>query len=151
MNEPITITMPDQDAIGAEVTAIGGMIAPIKTAQDRIALSERVGNCKRVLKQIAELFADSKKAANDAHKAVCAAEKRLSDPVNAFVAEANKMMWTYDDGQERKRRCAEEQLRREAEARAEAERKRLAAIAARCKDEDKREAYMQAAESVQAV
>lgn len=151
MNEPITITMPDQDAIGAEVTAIGGMIAPIKTAQDRIALSERVGNCKRVLKQIAELFSDSKKAANDAHKAVCAAEKRLSDPVNAFVAEANKMLWAYDAEQERKWREAEEQLRREAEAKAEAERKRLSAIAARCKDEDKREAYTQAAESVQAV
>lgn len=148
-DKTITIDMPDAGSIGTEITAIGSAPEPIRNAEDRIALSERVGHCKRVLKQITCLFADSKKAASDAHKAICAAEKRLTDPINDFIGRANSRLWDYDAEQERKRREEEARLRREAEEKAEAERKRLASIAARCKDAEKKEAYQQAADAVQ--
>jgi hypothetical protein len=147
----ITITMPDQPAEQAAMIQRGATWAEalvIATPDDRKQASAGVARMKGALKDIADLFADSKKAASDAHKAICAAEKRLADPVKAAMELATRKMMAYDDEQERIRREQEAELRRKAEAEAEAERRRLAAIANRCKDEAKREAYQEAAAAV---
>ena len=96
--EKITIDLPDAAAIGADVAAVsGGASTPtIRDDAERMAVSERIGKCKRVLKQINELFKDAKKAASDAHKAVCAAERKLTDPVDAWVKQAGQKVRTYD-------------------------------------------------------
>ena len=151
--DKITIDMPDAAAISAEVATVSGGadVAAIRDDAERMAVSERIGQCKRVLKQINELFKDAKKAASDAHKAVCAAERKLSDPVDAWVKQAGQKVLAYDAEKDRVRRAEEARLQAEANAKADAERRRLAAIAARCKDEEKKSAYEAAAQSVQVV
>ena len=55
--EHITIAIPDAAAIGAEVAPVtGGASTPtIRDDAERMAVSERIGQCKRVLKQIKTL------------------------------------------------------------------------------------------------
>jgi len=151
MTEEIKITMPEQPEEQQQIIAKGQTWAEslvIATPDDRKTASAGVAKMKAIVKEIGALFADSKKAASDAHKAVCAAEKRLATPVNDAIALATGKMIVYDREQEQIRRAAEEAARRKAEAEAEAERKRLEAIAKRCKDEAKKEAYEEAAASV---
>ena len=66
--DKITIDMPDAAAISAEVATVsGGESTPtIRDDAERMAVSERIGQCKRVLKQIHELFKGAKKAASGA-------------------------------------------------------------------------------------
>jgi hypothetical protein len=151
--DKITIDLPDAGAIGAEVATVSGgaAVAEIRDDAERMAVSERIGQCKRVLKQINELFKGAKKAASDAHKAVCAAERKLSDPVDAWIRQAGQKVLAYDAEKDRIRMAEEARLQAEAQAKADAERRRLEAIAARCKDEEKKAAYEDAAQAVQVV
>ena len=78
MNDQITIDMPETTAISTEVQGFNGceLIPVITNDSERMQVSEKVGHCKRMVKQIKDLFKDSKKAASSAHKAICAAEKK---------------------------------------------------------------------------
>ncbi len=115
--QKITIDLPDAAAIGAEVATVsGGESTPtIRDDAERMAVSERIGQCKRVLRQINELFAGAKKAASDAHKAVCAAERKLSDPVDAWIRQAGQKVLAYDAEKDRVRRAEEARLQAEAQ------------------------------------
>lgn len=150
MDDKITIDMPETTAISTEVAGFNGCLAipVIKNDSERMTISEKVGHCKRMIKQINDLFKDSKKAASSAHKAICAAEKKLTDPVLQWSQAANARLIEYDRKKEQERRAEEARLQAEAQAKADAEKRRLEAIAARCKDEEKKQAYVEAAQSV---
>lgn len=144
----ITIEVPDGASIGAEIATLEAVPARITTAEERIAVSERVGRCKAMLKRVGKLFAEAKKSASDAHKAVCAAERKLIAPINRMIECDTSRMLNYDREQAAIRKAEEDRLRREAQEKADAEKRRLEAVAARCKNEEKREAYQQAAQAV---
>ena len=150
MDDTITIEMPETTAISTEVQGFNGCLAipVIKNDSERMTISEKVGHCKRMIKQINDLFKDSKKAASSAHKAICNAEKKLTDPVLQWVQSANARLIEYDRKKEQERRAEEARLQAEAQAKADAEKRRLEAIAARCKNEEKKQAYEEAARSV---
>lgn len=150
MNDQITIDMPETTAISTEVQGFNGceLIPVITNDSERMQVSEKVGHCKRMVKQIKDLFKDSKKAASSAHKAICAAEKKLTDPVLQWAQLANARLIEYDNRKEQERRAEEARLQAEAQAKADAEKRRLEAIAARCKNEEKKQAYEEAAQSV---
>jgi membrane protein involved in colicin uptake len=147
----IEIQMPDQPDEQAALVERGTTWADsltITTPEVRKEVSAGIGRLKKIKTEIAVLFRDPKKAASDAHKAICAAEKKLMQPVDDAIQTANGKLLAYDREQARIRAEQEAELRRKAEAEAEKERRRLEAIAARCKDEAKREAYEEAAEAV---
>ena len=151
MSNEITITMPEQPADQTALTERGTSWAAaveIKTSTDRITASAGVAGLKNAVKQITELFAESKTAANAAHKAVCAAEKKLAEPITAAIIIVNDKMLAYDRKEAAIRAQEQRRLQAAAQAQADAEKRRLAAIAARCKDETKKEAYTEAAAAV---
>lgn len=74
-----------------------------------------------------ELFADPKKKAHDAHKAICLAETRTVKPFDEGIAIVTKKVEAFDAEQERIRE--EEQRRLEAQARKVEEDRRLAEAA----------------------
>jgi hypothetical protein len=150
----ITITLPEQPADQRQAVTVAETWAAALTIADadtRRQASAGVVKLKGMERAVKELFAPSKKAASDAHKAVCAAEKKLLAPIEAARRAAENKMLAYDAEQGHIRREAEAKALAEAEARADGERRRLAAIAARCKDEAKAEVYREAAAAVTAV
>jgi hypothetical protein len=150
--QEITITVPTQSAdqessiMQGQAWAAGLTI----TGPDvRKEASAGIGHLKRIAGQVTELFAAPKKAASDAHKAVCAAEKRLLAPLTEAVGIASRKIIAYDTEQEALRRAEQARLQAQAEAAAAAERARLEALAERCtKDGAKAEAYREAAADV---
>ncbi len=150
MDDTIIIDMPETTAISTEAEGFNGraIIRVITNDYERMIISESLGHSKRLIKQINDLFKDSKKAASSAHKAVCAAEKKLTDPVLQWAQAANARLIEYDRKKEQERREEEARLQAEAQAKADAEKRRLEAIAARCKNEEKKQAYEEAAQSV---
>jgi hypothetical protein len=101
----------------------------ITTAEQFKAVNAEVVRIKNVRKQVEDLFKDSKEQANKAHKSICAAEKKLLDPLAQAENQYNPMIINYTREQERIRKEEEARVQREAEAEAEAERKRLIAEA----------------------
>lgn len=121
----------------------------VADADTRREASAGVAGLKKMAAQVKELFADSKKAAHKAHRAVCAAEAKLLEPIMDAAKIAEGKMIDYDRAERKRIEDERRRLQAEADAKAEAERKRLAALAARCTvDADKREAYAEAAEAV---
>jgi hypothetical protein len=143
----IKITVPDQPEEQAQVVARGTTWAEslvITSQDDRQKASVGIGNMKGMVKEVQCLFAESKQAASAAHKAVCAAEKRLLDPIKDAIDIATSKVIAYDNEQDRIRREQEAKIK----AAQEAESKRLEAIAKRCKDDEKKEAYVEQARMV---
>jgi hypothetical protein len=143
----IKITVPDQPEEQAQVVARGTTWAEclvITSQDDRQKASAGIGKMKLMVKEVQGLFAESKQAASAAHKAVCAAEKRLLDPIKDAIDIATSKVIAYDNEQDRIRREQEAKIR----AAQEAASKRLEAIAKRCKDEEKKEAYVEQARMV---
>jgi len=137
MND-ITITIPEQPEEQAVLTERGTSWAAtvqIKDDHDRMTASTGVAGLKKAIKQISELFAESKTAANAAHKAVCAAEKKLSGPIAEAVTVVSLKMLKYDRMLAAIRAKEQRRLQAEAQAKADTEKRRLEPLAARCKDE----------------
>jgi hypothetical protein len=101
----------------------------IATQEQFVAVNAEVVRIKSVRKQVEELFADSKEQAHKAHKAICAAEKKLLDPLALAEAQYNPMIINYTREQERKRKEEEARIQKEAEEAAKTERQRLIAEA----------------------
>lgn len=150
--QEITITVPTQSEDQAASVSRGQAWAAelvISDGDTRRTASAGIAQLKKYAAQVKELFADPKKAANDAHKAVCTAEKKLLAPIADAVDMAGKKILTYDAKVEALRRAEQARLQAQAEAVAAKERARLEAIAKRCTtDAAKAEAYREAAEEV---
>ena len=58
MDDTIIIDMPETTAISTEVQGFNGclLISVITNASERMTISEKVGHCKRMIKQIKDLF-----------------------------------------------------------------------------------------------
>lgn len=150
--QEIIITMPTQSA-DQEVSITRGQAwaagLTITGPDGRREASAGIGHLKRIAGQVTELFAAPKKAASDAHKAVCAAEKKLLVPITEAVGVASRKILAYDAEQEALRRAEQARLQAEADAAAARERERLEALAKRCTvDAAKAESYRNAAAEV---
>lgn len=96
---------------------------------------------KSKMKQVTEFFADSKKKASEAHKAICANESALLNPLKDAEMQIKQKMGKYLACEEEKRRAEEERQRKEAE-----KMMALAAEATACGDDSMaEEATMEAA------
>lgn len=73
--------------------------------------------------EFVEAFAPAKKAAHEGHRAICALEKRFTDPLDAARNLVQPKVLAYE--QEAQRRAEQERLRLEAELRREEEERRL--------------------------
>lgn len=96
---------------------------------------------KSKMKQVTEFFADSKKKASEAHKAICANESALLNPLKDAEMQIKQKMSKYLAAEEVKRRAEEERQAKEAE-----KMMALAAEATACGDDSMaEEATMEAA------
>lgn len=96
---------------------------------------------KSKMKQVTEFFADSKKKAAEAHKAICANESALLNPLKDAESQVKAKMSAYLAAEEAKRRAEEERQAKEAE-----KMMALAAEATACGDDNMaQEATMEAA------
>lgn len=102
----------------------------------------------RVIKQkqalVKEFFEPLKKAANAAHKAVCAKEKSALAPLASAEAIIKQRMTDYTIEQERIRRAAEEELRRKQQEEAAKKAAEAAALEAAGKTEEANAAMAEA-------
>jgi hypothetical protein len=96
---------------------------------------------KSKMKQVTEFFAESKKKAAEAHKAICANESALLNPLKDAESQVKAKMSAYLAAEEAKRRAEEERQAKEAE-----KMMALAAEATACGDDSMaEEATMEAA------
>jgi hypothetical protein len=93
------------------------------------AVGHELVRIKDVRAQVVELFADPKKKAHEAHKAICDSESKLLKPLNEAESTYSRMMSAYRI--ELQRKAEEERLRsqREAEEKVRKEREALLAKA----------------------
>lgn len=144
----ITITLPtQQEDQRSEIERGTGWAhsLTIDTTDKRAEASRGIAGLKKIRANIADFFSEAKKAAHAAHKAVCAAEATMGQPVDDAIAAATAKAIAWDTEQRRIQAEAERKAREEAEK----ERRRLEAIAARTKDEEKKEAWEAAAAAVE--
>lgn len=123
----------------------------ISTAEQFTTADAQLGEIKSRRKQIVDFFAEPKKKANEAWKAIVAREKFFTDKLDAIENLIKRKMLAWTQEQERVRREKEAQLRAEAEAKAEAERKKILAQAKRndtLGNSEKAEQYREKAEAV---
>jgi hypothetical protein len=119
------ITLPDVDETTQGVDTLRKIAEGVEVTDlvsHRSAL-ETIGQIKQMERTVKAKFADSKSAANKAHKTVVAFEKSMLDP----LVNARETLWskcsTYDMEQERI--AAEKQREVEAELRKKAEEERI--------------------------
>jgi len=123
----------------------------INTAEQFTAADASLGEIKSRRKQVIEFFAEPKRKANEAWKAIVAREKFFTDKLDAIETLIKRKMLAWTQEQERIRRDKETQLRSEAEAKAAEERKKILAQAKRndtLGNEARAEQYREKAEAV---
>lgn len=127
----IVLVKPDDTAMRSEM-------APVLTAAQELEVTNKISHAdgqsllagvSRMGKRVVELFAEPKKAAHKAHRAVCEAEGKLLNPLKEARNLISRKCGEYEAEQ---RRIAEKKRRElEAQARKQEEDRRLAeAIAA---------------------
>lgn len=147
--EQITIDLPQQqEEQRSQIERSSGWAhsLTIDTVERRKEAATGIRGLKKVRRNIADFFSEAKRAAHQAHRAICTAENTMAEPVEAAIREAERKAIAWDTEQRRLQAEAERKAREEAEK----ERRRLEAIAKRTKDEEKREAWKAAAEAVEA-
>lgn len=122
-----TLPTPEQvvdskrDAISNEISLIADQTKEMVIQnQQQYEQAAQIGReIKRKAKMVKDLFAPIKEAANKAHKAACAQEKLMLDPLNEAEKRIKQQMSLYTAEQERKRREAEEAARLAAQQQAQ--------------------------------
>jgi len=120
----------------------------IKSALGYETAAEFLREVKRAENRVKNHFAPMKQAAHAAWKAITAKESEMLAPINDAERTVKSVMRTWYDEQERLRIAEERRLQAEADARADAERKRLEREAARLKTPELKEERMAQAEAV---
>lgn len=118
-----TLTIPEKGDLQTEGDALVQRANALAvTTQEEYESAGEFGRGVAALeKRIKEHYAGPKKAANDAHKAIVAAERELLEPVSKAKRVVGDKMSAFTLEQERLRRQEEERLRREEEERRAAE------------------------------
>lgn len=106
----------NENELKTAVQAASGMKILVIDAQSRENACEFLKEVKRRMKEVVDFFAESKKKAAEAHKAICANEKSLLDPLKAAEAEARNAIGAFDLAERRRMEAEEERRRQEAAA-----------------------------------
>lgn len=123
----MTIEIPEgQEFEKAGAIAIAEMQSlRIVSHEDYLSAGENLKKYKSMASQVKMLFKDAKESANKAHKAVCAAEKKLLDPIDLAITNCSGKVGQYLLEKERREKAEQDRIRREAEERARVEREAL--------------------------
>lgn len=114
----IVLVQPDETAVRGEITpvvqeALGLVVCDVESHGIGLTL---IAGITRAERKVAELFAEPKKAAHAAHRAVTAAENKLLAPLAEAKAVANLKCSAFEAEQQRiaqeATRAAEEEMRR---------------------------------------
>ena len=123
----------------------------ITTPEELQIIGQRLVSVKDIKKQVTEMFAEPKKKAHEAHRAICDLESKFLKPLEEIEKSFNRLVIAYNQEVQRRAREEAERLRLEAEKKAEEERKKLEAQVLKAIDKgqtDKAEALMQKAETI---
>lgn len=127
MTTAVTIQQPETTAISTAVAPFlreAEAMTVVNRETHRAAL-EAHKQLTLARRNVLDLFEDPKRKAHEAHRAVCGAEKRLLDPIDAAIKVIDGKCTSYETEQKRiaddKRRELEEQQRKEEEDRRIAE------------------------------
>ena len=122
--------IPNQAELEQEVSAVVAVEIAVTNQESYIAANDQIGKLQTLRKNIVAEFADTKKAAAEAHKRVCALEKKFLDPVDQRITAFKNATTRWYAAEQARIRAEEERKRREAEEAA-----RLAAEAEQAGDE----------------
>lgn len=119
----VVLTMPQSKEIEDESRglAVVQVNLTITTHADYMAAGEKLKSIVRAKNQVVNLFLKAKKTAHNAHAEICAAEKKLLDPLKKAEDEYGKKVKGYLMA--KAAREAQEALQRRKEAEEEAQRK----------------------------
>ena len=123
--------IPNQAELEQEVSAVVAVEIAVTNQESYIAANDQIGKLQTLRKNIVAEFADTKKAAAEAHKRVCALEKKFLDPVDQRITAFKNATTRWYAAEQARIRAEEERKRREAEEAA-----RLAAEAEQAGDEE---------------
>lgn len=120
-----SISMPDTSVIASEATVLleATKTMVVITNHDEYERANHIGQgIKRLIKEVKETFALPKKLSDEAHKAICGAEKKHLNPLLEDEAKLKRLVTNYQEEQERKRRAEQRRLEEDARKKAEEER-----------------------------
>lgn len=126
----------------------------ITNQDDYSDAASRLVETKSMRKNIVAFFAEPKQKAHETWKAIVAREKFFTDKLDVIEKIVKQKMLAWTNEQERIRRETEAKLRREAEEKAEAERKRMLANAKRNEtrgNEERAQEWKEKAEEVKPI
>lgn len=123
--------IPNQAELEQEVSAVVAVEIAVTNQESYIAANDQIGKLQTLRKNIVAEFADTKKAAAEAHKRVCALEKKFLDPVDQRITAFKNATTRWYAAEQARIRAEEERRRREAEEAA-----RLAAEAEQAGEEE---------------
>jgi hypothetical protein len=103
----------------------------VRNPEERKAVFELIQLCKTKKKTIIDFFADMKKKAFEAHRAISAAEKAETDKLDAFERAGKVAMGQYDALENEKRLAMQRRLQAIADEKARVERAKIESEAAR--------------------
>lgn len=107
--------IPHQAELEQEVSAVVSVEIAVTNQESYIAANDQIGKLQTLRKNIVAEFADTKKAAAEAHKRVCALEKKFLDPVDQRIAAFKNATIRWYSAEQARIRAEEEKKRREAE------------------------------------
>lgn len=107
--------IPNQAELEQEVSAVVAVEIAVTNQESYIAANDQIGKLQTLRKNIVAEFADTKKAAAEAHKRVCALEKKFLDPVDQRITAFKNATTRWYAAEQARIRAEEERKRREAE------------------------------------
>lgn len=119
--------MPDTQKIQHESAQIINLVKDLHvvTKDQYIEAGERLKQIKSAQKQVVDLFRESKKKASDAHKAICAAEKKLLTPLKSAEDACTYQVKLFLSAERKRKEEEQRRLQLEAEKQAKEEAERL--------------------------
>lgn len=120
----------------------------IRTAEERFAAVQRARECKAGKAAVIEFFRESKTKADQAHKAICAAEKRFTDKFDYIERRVKDEANRFDKEQETIREKERARLQAIADEKARKERERLEKEAEKLKTPELKEARLEEAAAI---
>lgn len=118
----VTVKMPETKKIEQEsrdIVAFAAGGVTVVTHEEYLKIGEKVQSIIRAKNQIVALFKEPKDTAYKAHQSICAAEKKLLDPLKRVEDDCNKKTKAYLLAKAEKDRKEAEERRRLAEAEAQ--------------------------------
>ena len=120
----------------------------VATSDDANSAMSKLSEIKRIRKSVCDWFAPMKKAASEAHKAIVAREKEITDVADEAERIAKGKVLSWQQAEARRAAAEQAKLQAEADERARKERERLEKEAAKLKTPELRQERLEAAAAV---